>query len=196
MNCIIPAAGKSERMGMWKPVLPLGKSTIIQVAVKNALEAGLSVILVTGFRAKELEKIFLGIPGITLARNLSWKNGRLSSIKCAIKKNGLDSFICTNADMPFIKPSTFTAIKDLSIRRRDGGLPDLPLFPSYRGELGHPVYIPGNLVSQIKKLPNDMVLKKFLLDKGAIVLPVDDPGCQIDIDSMQDYNKFSKWDNS
>ena len=54
LDCVIPAAGRSERMGTWKPVLPFGGSTIIQTVVTAALRARARVILVTGYRAEDL----------------------------------------------------------------------------------------------------------------------------------------------
>jgi len=33
VECLVPGAGRSERMGSWKPALAFGESTIIQTVV-------------------------------------------------------------------------------------------------------------------------------------------------------------------
>jgi len=54
IDCLVPAAGLSERMGSWKPLLPFGDSTIVETVVANALAVCSRVILVVGYRGKDL----------------------------------------------------------------------------------------------------------------------------------------------
>ncbi len=53
IDCIIPAAGYSKRMGKWKPLLPLKNKTILDWSIDNAIKGGCRVILVTGFNGKK-----------------------------------------------------------------------------------------------------------------------------------------------
>ena len=53
-DCIVPAAGRAQRMGRWKPVVPFDGRTIIETVVSTALRACSRVVLVTGYRGAEL----------------------------------------------------------------------------------------------------------------------------------------------
>ncbi|MGH9907976.1 MAG: nucleotidyltransferase family protein, partial [Pyrinomonadaceae bacterium] len=55
---ILLAAGRSERMGAFKPLLPFGNSTVIRSCIENLREAGIeNIIVVLGHRADDLKHI-------------------------------------------------------------------------------------------------------------------------------------------
>ena len=51
IDCLIPAAGFSSRMGNWKLTLPYKGSTIIESSIANAMNVCDRAIVVTGHRA-------------------------------------------------------------------------------------------------------------------------------------------------
>ena len=58
-SAVILAAGLSSRMMDFKPLRPFGGTTVIQHTVSRMLEGGAEeIILVTGFLATEVERIF------------------------------------------------------------------------------------------------------------------------------------------
>ena len=65
---LILAAGLSRRMGEFKPLLPLGGTTVIENTVEAALSGGAeSTVVVTGYRGDEAVKAFHhGIRGLTV----------------------------------------------------------------------------------------------------------------------------------
>src|SRR5882724_4950391 len=55
ISAILLAAGRSRRMGAFKPLLPFGDSTVIESCIANLRSAGIdTVIVVAGHRADEL----------------------------------------------------------------------------------------------------------------------------------------------
>ena len=55
-GALIVAAGKSSRMGDFKPMLQLGSISIAQRVINNFRQAGISkVVVVTGYHADVLE---------------------------------------------------------------------------------------------------------------------------------------------
>ena len=50
VSAILLAAGQSRRMGAFKPLLPFGKSTVIQSCIKNLLDGGVAEIIVSKHR--------------------------------------------------------------------------------------------------------------------------------------------------
>lgn len=69
-GALILAAGLSSRMGRFKPLLPIGKSTFIDHIIQTMRTAGVGpVVIVTGWHAHELEEHFAGRTDITLVHN-------------------------------------------------------------------------------------------------------------------------------
>ncbi len=54
LDCVMPAAGLSSRMGDWKLMLPYQQYTILDASIENALSFCRRVILVVGYRGAEL----------------------------------------------------------------------------------------------------------------------------------------------
>ncbi len=130
-ECVIPAAGRSQRMGDLKPLLPFRGSTMIETVVRNALEACARVVLVTGHRAGEIERLFAADGRVALVRNPEWEVGMFSSIRCALPLVGADRFFVTPGDMPFIEPAVYRALLESG--------PAQAIFPVFKGIRGHPV---------------------------------------------------------
>ena len=56
-GALIVAAGKSSRMGDFKPMLQLGSISIAQRVINNFRQAGISkIVVVTGYNADALER--------------------------------------------------------------------------------------------------------------------------------------------
>src|SRR5437763_5960428 len=52
---ILLAAGRSRRMGAFKPLLPFGGVTVVEACIANLLDAGVGeVVIVVGHRAEEV----------------------------------------------------------------------------------------------------------------------------------------------
>jgi len=60
---IILAAGRSRRMGKFKPLLPFGKQTVIESCVGNLRATGIEeVIIVVGHRADRIQEALNSLP--------------------------------------------------------------------------------------------------------------------------------------
>ncbi len=133
VSCIVPAAGRSARMGEWKPLLPFRESTIIQNVVRVAFSACARVIVVTGYRGRELAALFDDTPGVTLAVNPHWELGMFSSIKIGAAEVDTERFFVALGDMPLIGPEVYGAL--LKAPAADA------VFPAFGGKRGHPVLL-------------------------------------------------------
>ena len=130
-DCIVPAAGRSQRMGRWKPVVPFGETTIIEAVVATALRACSRVLLVTGYRAAELAALFQGQPRVILVENREWEQGMFSSVRRGIAEVTTTRFFVTLGDMPWITAAVYEAL--LGQEAAD------VVFPLHDGRRGHPV---------------------------------------------------------
>jgi molybdenum cofactor cytidylyltransferase len=131
VDCIVAAAGRSERMGAWKPLLPFRGSTIVATVVAEALEACSRVILVTGYRGDELAARYAAEPRVLVVENPDWKFGMFSSIRRGAAQVETDRFFIMLADMPFVGAPVYRALL------KESGA-DVA-FPVHGGMRGHPV---------------------------------------------------------
>jgi molybdenum cofactor cytidylyltransferase len=130
-------------MGVWKPLLPFGRSTLIQTVVGTALQACGRVILVTGHRGGELAALFRDDPRVCIAENGDWPRGMFSSIQCGAHSVETGRFFVTLGDMPWITPAVYAAL--LESARAD------VVFPVRQGMRGHPVLFSGKVIPEVLK---------------------------------------------
>lgn len=141
VDCIVPAAGRSERMGRWKLLLPFRGSTLVGAVVEAALAACRRVILVTGYRGGELAARFVDDPRVVVVGNPSWDLGMFSSIQRGTARVETDRFFIMLADMPFVGPSVYRALLEKARSERDAAGGADFVFPVHAGRRGHPVLV-------------------------------------------------------
>jgi molybdenum cofactor cytidylyltransferase len=184
IDCIIPAAGLSKRMGQWKPLLPLHNKTIIEWSISNAIAGGCRIILVTGRNAKQLQKFYKNNPAITLIENQNYSEGLLNSIKVGLSKVSTSHFFVSLADMPFILPDIYQKLLLMKSSKI--------IFPKYQEKMGHPVLIPTQYIERIIQFQNSTRLKPLLCQLPHQTIGIKSKGIHFDIDTQQDYHQALK----
>ncbi len=178
--CIVPAAGRSQRMGRWKPLLPFGGSTIIATVVENALAACPRVILVTGYRGPELAALFRTTPRVLVVDNPEWELGMFSSIRRGVAGAAVVDFFVTPGDMPWIGPRVYEAL--LSCRDAD------VVFPVFGGRRGHPVLFNRRVCESVLAADPAAGRMRDIAERfDAMELEWEDDAILRDIDTAQDY---------
>jgi molybdenum cofactor cytidylyltransferase len=188
IEAVILAAGLSSRAGTFKMELPFdGKFLLLKVI--EALITFCSRIIVVG--GHNIDKIFhmtQQYPRVQVVNNRQYKSGMFSSVKTGIAEVTASWFLFTPGDFPFI--DTSTCRKLLEARER---YPEKDIFiPVHQGRKGHPILVKRSIVPNILAEPDDSNLKIFIQRHGFVRVPVDDEGILIDIDSMEDYRKWSR----
>jgi molybdenum cofactor cytidylyltransferase len=182
-DCIVPAAGASERMGRWKLFLPFRGSTIVEAVVRTALAACARVILVTGFRAEELERLFAYEPDVVAVRNPAWEKGMFSSIQRGLPLVDTDRFFVALADMPLIGAEVYHAL----LRSP----PADAVFPVFKGERGHPVLFRTLLRGAIlREDPETGSMREVARRVTAHEMPWKDDSILHDVDTPEDYRRL------
>ena len=182
---IILAAGRSRRMGKFKPLLPFGNQTVIESCVNNLRAANVAeIVVVLGYRAEAVrEKLksasveFITNPNPVSEMSASIELGvdALTDIARAV--------LITPADHPAIHPDTVL----LLIEKWRGGAKLVQ--PDFEGEGGHPVLIDLSYRGELVHLDPDAGLRGFFNKHRANVLrlPVDSPFVARDMDTWEDY---------
>jgi molybdenum cofactor cytidylyltransferase len=179
LDCIVPAAGRSERMGRWKPALPFRGSTLVGTVVAAALAACRRVILVTGHHGDELAALFAGEPRVVAVHNPYWALGMFSSIQRGAGLVQTGRFFLQLADMPFVGPAVYRAL--LVVPEADF------VFPVHAGTRGHPVLLGPRVLAAVLAADAAAGSMKEIARRLAVVeVPWGDDSVLRDVDTPAD----------
>lgn len=183
---ILLAGGYSSRMKAFKPLLPLGDSTVIETAIDTFLYVGIkNIIVVIGYQAEKLKPI-LNKKGIQWVYNERYSEGMYSSILAGISALPTDvkGFFLLPSDMPLIKRQTIEKICEAySVTNAD------LLYPVFRGRRGHPPLISASLFTELLMYDGSKGLKGILAKyrEHALHIEVEDEGIHLDMDTYEEY---------
>jgi len=185
---LILCAGRSLRMGDFKPLLPLGPDSFIERTIRlyRGVDIG-DILVVVGHEAGRVIPVLDGL-GVNWVKNTHYDQGMFSSIQTGVR--GLwgqcRAFFLHPADIPFVHPET---IKSLIAAFQTGDVDVCR--PAYRGKLGHPPLISLSLSGAIGEFDGTGGLRALLArhaDKSRNI-QCDDPGILLDMDTPEDYEK-------
>jgi len=182
---ILLAAGRSERMGAFKPLLPFGEKTVIESCVDYLKAGGVdSVIVVLGHRADEIRQQ-LRHTSVTFALNPDPASEMSHSIRCGVKMLPRDSAATLIAlvDHPAVPPSVVTAL----ITAWENGAP--LVIPTHEGRGGHPVLVDLRYRAELEQLEPTKGLRLLFESHLERVhrLEVPSPYIARDMDTWDDY---------
>lgn len=189
VSAIILAGGYSMRMKEFKPLLPLGASTVIENTINVFRNSGVyDITVVIGYRANELKALLDSI-GVKWVYNENYHQGMYSSVVAGVSSLSTDKsgFFLLPADMPLVKKET---IEEL-IKVYNSTEYDI-IYPIYKGHRGHPPLISASLCPAIKNWEGGGGLRALLSEyqKLATQVEVTDESILIDMDTPEDYIKL------
>ena len=192
IGAVITAAGKSSRMGSFKPLLKIGILTVAEQVVQNFHAAGISdIAIVTGSNAEELERSLAHLGLVFLRNDRYVYNEMIDSVKIGINylKDICDKIFITPVDVPLFTPRTVEAL--LKSRSNIG-------IPAYKGETGHPIILDNNAIKEILGFSGDGGLRDAIASLSLNVEHIEtgDEGMLYDIDTQADYDKILRLHNS
>lgn len=182
---LILAAGCSSRMGRLKPLLPLGKSCVIEEAVKRFLKAGIEdVRVVLGCEAGKIAPLLDRLE-VKWILNPDYRQGMLSSILAGIKslEADIDAVFILPADIPLVKPQTIRALAGTYNDREPA-----VLYPRFLMERGHPPLISASLLSGLEPgLEGGLRSYLSCFEEKVADIDVVDRAVLMDCDTPEDY---------
>jgi len=155
---IIAAAGFSERMGSFKPLKDFEGKTYIE-NITGKLEPHCSeIIIVTGFKFAEIEKVIrssFGSSKVRFAFNPDFTLGLFTSLKRGLGAAHKSSWYLYHfVDQPFFKPQFYSELISQIDDAHDW------LQPSYNGRTGHPILFNSRAAELILGSPSDTNLRE------------------------------------
>jgi molybdenum cofactor cytidylyltransferase len=192
---LIPAAGKSRRMGRPKVTLPLGGRTVLEHVIAALQKAGIADILVVLGQHVDAMSPLLHRAGArvlvpadethtmraTVEQGLTWLENRFHP-------SPTESWFLVPADYPILEP----VILQKLIRKRQMNRTFSIFIPTYHGRRGHPALIGWNHVAAIRALPSEIGLNLYLRRqvKHTLEVPVESPTILWDLDTPEDYQRI------
>jgi molybdenum cofactor cytidylyltransferase len=188
ISALLLAAGRGERMGGVKQLLPLKGQRMIETSLHNLLASQVDeIICVLGFALDEIRPFVAGKERVKVVINTRFQEGMSTSIHAGMQ--ALDPR-CTGvlialADQPFIPAEV---IDQLIMRFAEGekGI----VLPVYEGKQGHPVILrraayEGKLLSLHGDVGGREIVRNHVED--CLEVEVASQGVVVDIDEPADY---------
>ncbi len=188
---VVLAAGGSTRMGQPKLLLDWRGEPLIHWPVKAALDAGLSpVIVVTGAAAEAVERSLSGLE-VKLVHNPDWKKGQSTSVRCGIEAlpETTEAVIFLLGDQPQL-PVSF--LEKMVAAYRSNAQSFSIFISAFQGRRGNPVLFDKSVFQELRSLEGDAGGRLIFSKHPLYLIPVEDPGMLLDIDSPEDYENLVK----
>ena len=182
---ILLAAGRSRRMGAFKPLLPFGTQTVIESSIANLRAGGVNdIVVVVGYRGDEIRRQ-LKTAGVSLVANPDPDTPMGVSIALGVAEIGgqFGAVMIAPADHPAIPGRTIKLI----LHEWEGGATLVQ--PEHETRGGHPVLIDQKYFDELLQLDSERGLRGFFERHRSETrrLPVNSPLIARDMDTWQDY---------
>lgn len=188
-GALLTAAGLSSRMGEFKPMLPLGRDTILRRGVKTLLNAGCGpVAVVVGHRAAELRDHLADLDVDCVYNPDYAQSDMFASVKLGLRRlaGRCEQLLFTPADVCLFGEKTARALMESGKKL---------CRPCYGGQPGHPVLISASLIPAILAYEGGQGLAGALEALGCgCGLEVDVPEILMDADTPEQYRALLERD--
>ena len=176
---VILAAGASSRIGMFKPALPIGDTTMIGHCIQGMSEVCQRIIVVGGNEFGKLRLLVEGLANIECVENSSYQKGMFTSVKTGLSRVHGDRCFVLPADVPLVPRRVYrhmlTVDKDVIV-------------PAFHGRHGHPVCLSKAILPRILSEPDESIFRDILRSIGVHALDVDAEEILMDVDTSEDYD--------
>ena len=188
ISAIVLAAGRSRRMGAFKPLLHFGNRTVIESCISNLRAAQIEeIIVVVGHRAEDIRE-HLRTLDVGFAVNPDPDSEMGSSIARGVEQVRPEALALVIAlvDHPAVSAETINVLIDEW--RRGARL----VQPEYEGRGGHPVLIDLAYRDELLVLDRESGLRAlFAAHRDQVKrVPVASPYVARDMDTWEDYRRL------
>jgi molybdenum cofactor cytidylyltransferase len=188
ISAVLLAAGRSRRMGAFKPLLPFGDTTVIESCLNNLHTAGVeNIVVVLGHRAEEVQAQLKNLKA-SFALNPAPDSEMSASIACGVEliNENAKALLISLVDHPAVPSDVVT----LLINEWNQGAKLVQ--PEYHGRGGHPVLIDLVYRQELLALnPHKGLRGLFDAHREEVRrVPVDSPYVARDMDTWEDYRRL------
>jgi molybdenum cofactor cytidylyltransferase len=196
---LIPAAGKSLRMGTPKLALPLGRRSVLEHVI-GALQRGGAeeVVVVLGPHVAQLKALAQEAGASTYLLTEATPDMRttieigLHCLEEVFHPAPDDDWLLAPADHPALDP----AVVQQLLAARQARPEKTIIVPTCRGRRGHPTLIRWSHVEGIRASPPGQGLNRYLRQhlEQTLEVPVESADVLLDLDTPEDYERLrQRW---
>jgi molybdenum cofactor cytidylyltransferase len=192
---LIPAAGKSVRMGQPKLLLPLGGQTVLARVVAAVRDGGVTDVLVVvgpAGDAVETAALHAGAHVLKLTedtadmretcqRGLDW-------LASQFQPGPGDGWLLLPADHPTTRPAIVRTLLEAATNNPQRSI----IVPVCEGRRGHPVWLRWEHAAALRSLPMGQGLNALVRGhaENTLELPWPDPEVLRDLDTPEEYERL------
>jgi CTP:molybdopterin cytidylyltransferase MocA len=173
-------------MGAFKPLLPLGHTTVIGQGVETLQQAGAQTICVVTGREAERLAAFLKPMGVECVNNADFAvTDMFCSARMGMKmlEGRVDAFFFLPGDVPLFSLETLKAMLEILERTACDVVQ-----PACGGRRGHPILIRGAKIPELVSYGGDGGLRSAIASCCRTEqMETEDRGVLLDADTPQDY---------
>lgn len=184
---VILAAGRSQRMGRPKLLLPWRGKPLIRHVVEAALQANLDpLIVVTGDASAQVAHMVEGMK-VQLVFNPDWSSGQSTSVHCGIKvlPSNIGATVFLLADQPQIPSTLIEAL----IENHTSNLAPI-VAPLVAGQRGNPVLFDRVTFPDLLTIQGDIGGRAIFSKHPVSWVEWHDPRILLDVDDEGDYARL------
>ena len=175
---VVLAAGTSSRLGRAKQTVVLSGETLVERAVRVAMEAGLAPVIVV---VRDEGELAAGLRdrGCDVVVNRDANEGIGSSVRCGVERCrelGAEGILLMTCDQ--------VALRAEHLRALCGGGGGV-VGSGYAGRVGIPAYFPAASFGELMELRGDVGARGLLRGAATVV----DEGLELDVDTEEDVER-------
>jgi len=186
---LILAAGSSSRLGEPKQLLDWYGNTLLQHAIKTALQISSSVTVVLGANEKIIRPTISNFP-ISIVLNKKWEEGMSSSISAGMESlegKKYKAVLIMLCDQPFVNVLLLENIISIFKKNKQ------PIVAcEYNDKLGVPALFDFSFFKKLKDLKGQSGAKDLIRSNLEWVEKVVFEKGQIDVDTQEDWVRLKK----
>jgi CTP:molybdopterin cytidylyltransferase MocA len=185
-GAIVPAAGRSHRMGSSKQLLDLGGTTVLARVLQTLRAAGIGPMAVV-VAADDVAAEAARFP-VAVVRLEGPEGDMAASVRAGL--TGLppevSGVLVAPCDHPLVSATTLAALA--TAHRQE---PAAVFIPCHGGRRGHPTLFPRALLAELEE---GLTLRHLLQRRPDLVrhLETDDPAVLLDMDTPEDYQRLKE----
>jgi molybdenum cofactor cytidylyltransferase len=188
---VVLAAGQATRMAGSKVVRPVRGKPMVTRVVEAALGSRLDeTVVVVGHEAEQVSAILHGQP-IRIVDNPDYANGMSTSVRAGLRAVGprCDGAMFILADQPFVSSALIDRLLEAFASAGRG-----IVRPQASGRPGNPVLFSASLFPELIREEGDRGGRNVILrhQDDVCYVEIDDPMLCVDIDSLEEYERFRK----
>jgi molybdenum cofactor cytidylyltransferase len=189
---LIPAAGKSQRMGRPKLLLPLGDATVLERVISAVRVGGVHEVVVVAAPDAEALSQLASKAGAHLVRLKEDTPEMKASCLCGLawieehfQPKEDDGWLLLPADHPTVNTEVVRAV--LAARQES---PEATIIvPTHQGRRGHPTWLRWSHVAGVRQLEAGVGLNGYIRQQAGQTCELPWPSAEVlrDLDTPEDY---------